>query len=99
MSSFTKPPNHKAKFISPLVDFGFIQKGLGLVEFDQDVWWGDWLADSEDAGIALREGAVPEPGRGGRQWAAISGVIGGGHSLTVQARAGVDAPWKQIATS
>lgn len=83
--------NHSGEF-SPLVDFGFVQQGLGLVEFDQDVWRGDWLADSEDAGVALGEGAVPKPGSGGRQGATVSGVIGGGHRLTVQAWAGVDAP-------
>lgn len=80
------------KLVSPLVDFRFIQKWLGLVEFDQDVWRGDWLADSEDAGVTFRERAVPEPGGGGRQRAAVPGVIGRGHCLAVQAWTGVDAP-------
>lgn len=82
----------QVQLISPLVDFGLIQKGLGFVQFDQDIWWGNWLADSEDAGIALRQRAVPKPSGGGGQWAAISGVISGGHSLAVQAGTGVDAP-------
>lgn len=85
--------------LSPLVDFGFVQQRLVLVEFGQDVWWGDGLAHSEDAGVSLREGAVPKPGGGGRQRAAVSGVIGGGHRLTVQAWAGVDAPWKHTVIS
>lgn len=88
----TKTKRSTTKLVSPLVDFRFIQKWLGLVEFDQDVWRGDWLADSEDAGVAFGERAVPEPGGGGRQRAAVSGVIGRGHCLAVQAWAGVDAP-------
>lgn len=54
-----------SKVISPLVDLGFVQQGLGLVEFDQDVRRGNWLADGEDAGVALGEWAVPKPGSGG----------------------------------
>lgn len=82
----------EAQLISPLVDFGLIQKGLWLVQFDQDIWRGNRLADGEDAGIALGERAVSEPRSGGGQWAAVSGVISRGHSLTVQARTGIDAP-------
>lgn len=79
----------------PLVDLGLVQEGLWLVHLDQNVWWGDGLADSEDAGIAFWQRTVSKPRWGGGQRAAVPRVIGRCHGLAVKSRTRIDASWNE----
>ncbi len=79
----------------PLVDLGLVQEGLWFVHLDQNVGWGDGLADSEDAGIAFWQRTVSKPRCGGGQWAAIPRVIGRRHCLAVKSRTRIDASWNE----